>query len=215
MMLSEEEVNKIKEMYPSGTRIKLIRMADDYSVENGTLGTVNYVDDSGQIQMKWDNGSSLALIEGVDKFIIYKDNEVPFYDRLSKIKKIFSNYMKKNNYSIIENSNNILTAVNKTNDKFIPYFELCCWRYPESYNIHVNDRNGNFVIVGENVAIYSINIESNDAISDEQLYDKFEEMLIDIYIKYSKYSKDNRLDFVFNNLKQDRKEYEIEKNIKI
>lgn len=57
-------------MYPSGTRIKLNQMEDDYGVANGTYGTVDFVDDAGQIQMIWDNGRTLALIVGVDSFEI-------------------------------------------------------------------------------------------------------------------------------------------------
>jgi hypothetical protein len=58
-----------KEMYPKGTRIELIDMDDPYaSIESGTKGTVEFVDDIGQIHMKWDNGRTLALIPGEDSF---------------------------------------------------------------------------------------------------------------------------------------------------
>lgn len=66
----------IKEMYPEGTRIKLIHMDDPYApVPAGTKGTVEYVDDMGQIGMKWDNGRTLALIPEVDEFEIIKEVE--------------------------------------------------------------------------------------------------------------------------------------------
>lgn len=58
-----------KEMYPVGTRVELISMGNDPNpIEGGTRGTVNYVDDIGQIGMKWDNGRSLSLIPGEDSF---------------------------------------------------------------------------------------------------------------------------------------------------
>ena len=58
-----------KEMYPKGTRIELISMDDPFApVESGTKGTVEFVDDMGQIHMKWDNGRTLALIPGEDEF---------------------------------------------------------------------------------------------------------------------------------------------------
>lgn len=57
-------------MYPSGTRIKLNYMEDEHGVESGTYGTVDFVDDAGQIQMIWDNGRTLALIADVDSFEI-------------------------------------------------------------------------------------------------------------------------------------------------
>jgi len=55
-MFNEEKVNKIKNMYPIGTRIKLISMEDNYNVPSGTNGTIDLIDDEGQIHMKWDNG---------------------------------------------------------------------------------------------------------------------------------------------------------------
>ena len=55
--------------YPPGTRLELISMEDDpRPVPPGTRGTVQYVDDLGQIGVAWDNGSSLSLIPNVDCF---------------------------------------------------------------------------------------------------------------------------------------------------
>ena len=64
-------VASIKNKYPAGTRIKLIEMNDPWNpVEPGTEGTVEFVDDIGQIHMKWDNGRTLALVPGQDEFKI-------------------------------------------------------------------------------------------------------------------------------------------------
>ncbi|MBO5096474.1 MAG: DUF4314 domain-containing protein [Bacilli bacterium] len=68
IVLIEKEVERIKKMYPSGTRIKLNYMEDDYGVTSGTYGIVDFVDDAGQIQMVWDNGRTTALIVGIDSF---------------------------------------------------------------------------------------------------------------------------------------------------
>ena len=66
---TEKEIQRIKTIYPAGTRIVLISMDDPYTkLCNGDLGTVDGVDDAGQIMMKWDNGRSLSLIPGVDCF---------------------------------------------------------------------------------------------------------------------------------------------------
>ena len=54
--------------YPPGTRILLEHMADKFAVPNGTRGTVDHVDDAGQIHMKWDNGRTLALVPQIDSF---------------------------------------------------------------------------------------------------------------------------------------------------
>lgn len=74
MFLTRDEVNKIKERYPAGTRIRLNHMDDKHSVPEGTLGTVTTVDDQGQLHMKWDNGSSLALITNVDEFTVLQES---------------------------------------------------------------------------------------------------------------------------------------------
>ena len=67
-------VEAIKEMYPTGTRIELVCMNDPYApVPSGTKGTVEFVDDMGQIAMKWDNGRTLALIPEIDEFKIIEE----------------------------------------------------------------------------------------------------------------------------------------------
>ncbi len=58
-----------KALYPPGTRVLLHHMEDPYApVESGTRGTVQLVDDAGQLQMQWDNGRTLALVPGEDSF---------------------------------------------------------------------------------------------------------------------------------------------------
>jgi hypothetical protein len=67
--LSQKEIERIKEEYPAGTRIELIRMDDPYApLESGIRGTVEKVDDIGTLHMKWDNGRTLGVIPGEDSF---------------------------------------------------------------------------------------------------------------------------------------------------
>ena len=61
---TREQVEFLRQQYPAGTRITLHSMAPP----PGTKGTVSYVDDMGQIGVKWDTGSSLSLIPGEDSF---------------------------------------------------------------------------------------------------------------------------------------------------
>lgn len=65
---TREQVELIRRQYPVGTRIILNHMDDSQAPPPGTKGTVAYVDDIGQIGVKWDTGSSLSLIPGVDSF---------------------------------------------------------------------------------------------------------------------------------------------------
>ena len=65
----EKRVERIREQYPPGTRLQLEHMDDPYApVPPGTQGTVAFVDDAGQVHMEWDNGRTLAIIPGVDRF---------------------------------------------------------------------------------------------------------------------------------------------------
>ena len=61
-------MQKQVERYPKGTRLKLISMEDPHGVPMGTVGEVDFIDDAGQIHMKWETGSCLALIPEVDRF---------------------------------------------------------------------------------------------------------------------------------------------------
>ena len=67
-------VSTSKKFYKPGYRIELISMEDPAGLPPGSLGYVDFVDDAGQIHMKWDSGSSLALIQNVDKFKLIPDS---------------------------------------------------------------------------------------------------------------------------------------------
>lgn len=63
-----EEIKWLKKTYTQGTRLELLEMDDKQAPPVGTKGTVRGVDDMGNILMRWDNGSGLSLIYGVDNF---------------------------------------------------------------------------------------------------------------------------------------------------
>lgn len=55
-------------VYP-GDRVRVIAMPDDPApLEPGTEGTVQSINDYGQISVAWDNGRSLMLLADVDTF---------------------------------------------------------------------------------------------------------------------------------------------------
>ena len=73
---SRKKVLALRKQYDAGTIIELIDMRDEWSnLRPGDIGTVQYVDDAGQIQMRWRRGSRLALIPGVDSFKIVGHEE--------------------------------------------------------------------------------------------------------------------------------------------
>lgn len=60
-------VKMVKERYPAGCRVELVRMNDPYTrIPEGTQGTVISVDDIGTVHVDWDNGSSLGAAYGED-----------------------------------------------------------------------------------------------------------------------------------------------------
>lgn len=63
---SKEIVERIRKEYPVGTRVQLIQMDDMQAPPIGTKGTVQGVDDTASIMVKWDNGSGLNVVYGED-----------------------------------------------------------------------------------------------------------------------------------------------------
>ena len=51
---SKERIRALKEKYPKGTRVELVRMDDCQAPPIGTRGTVRGVDDAGSILVAWD-----------------------------------------------------------------------------------------------------------------------------------------------------------------
>ena len=52
-----------KSIFKAGTKIVLRNMVGEPQMPNGLMGTVEMVDDAGQIHVLWENGSTLALTE--------------------------------------------------------------------------------------------------------------------------------------------------------
>lgn len=69
MIHNQNLVKRMKEQYPSGTRIRLDHMSDPYApIAPGTEGKVDFVDDVGTLHCTFDNGRTLGVIPGEDSF---------------------------------------------------------------------------------------------------------------------------------------------------
>lgn len=64
--VNESTLERLRAEYPKDTRVELIQMDDVQAPPVGTQGTVFGVDSLGSILVKWDNGSTLNVVYGVD-----------------------------------------------------------------------------------------------------------------------------------------------------
>lgn len=61
-------VEKIKSVFKKSMRVELEEMVGESDMLKGLHGEIDFIDDAGHIHMKWDNGRTLSLIWGKDKF---------------------------------------------------------------------------------------------------------------------------------------------------
>jgi len=74
MIIRPDTLIALREQYPVGTRVRLVRMNDPYAkLQPGELGTVEFIDDIGTIFCTWENGSRLGVVHGVDQIMIVED----------------------------------------------------------------------------------------------------------------------------------------------
>ena len=83
--ISREELEALREKYPQGCRVELVKMDDPYrEMPPGLKGVVTGVDDSGSVHVDWQNGSSLAVIFGEDECRRIDEGEVTIGELLRR-----------------------------------------------------------------------------------------------------------------------------------
>ena len=65
--MTPEILANLRERFPQGTRVELLRMDDPQAPPIGTCGTVIGVDDTGSVMVRWDNSSGLHVVYGEDE----------------------------------------------------------------------------------------------------------------------------------------------------
>ncbi len=63
-------VERVRAEYPPGTKVELLSMEDAQAPPVGTIGEVLAVDDTASLIMRWQNGSGLNVLFGIDR--VYK-----------------------------------------------------------------------------------------------------------------------------------------------
>ena len=63
-----EVLKRIREEYPVGCTVEIIEMCDPYrDMPAGLRGMVTHIDDTGTVFVKWENGSSIGALHGIDR----------------------------------------------------------------------------------------------------------------------------------------------------
>ena len=64
---SKATIEQYRREYPVGSQLKLDSMPEIYAPPKGSRATVRGGDDAGNLLVRWDNGSGLNAVLGVDE----------------------------------------------------------------------------------------------------------------------------------------------------
>lgn len=68
-MMKKDDIERLRRQFPAGTVVELIEMVDDpQAPPPGARGMIEGIDGIGDLLVRWDTGSGLKLIPGVDRF---------------------------------------------------------------------------------------------------------------------------------------------------
>ena len=59
-----------------GDHIRLLSMDDPQAPPQGMEGVVESIDDLGTIHVRWDNGSHLGLVPGIDRWTVIRPEKL-------------------------------------------------------------------------------------------------------------------------------------------
>ena len=65
--ITQEQLEKLRSRFPTGAKVRLVRMDDTQAPPTGTVGEVLSVDDIGTVHVQWSTGSTLGAVYGEDK----------------------------------------------------------------------------------------------------------------------------------------------------
>lgn len=85
MFRTKAEIEHLKQIYPSGTKITMLHMCDDHPVPKGTHGVVDFVDDGGMIHMDWENGMPMAIDPSEDEFKVDLEKVIYVEKRMKNV----------------------------------------------------------------------------------------------------------------------------------
>lgn len=66
-MIDAKTLERLREDYPAGSKIRLLEMLDPQAPPVGTEGEVYGTDDTGSLLVRWSNGSSLNVLFDIDR----------------------------------------------------------------------------------------------------------------------------------------------------
>ena len=66
-VISPAALHAFRSQFTPGTRVELLRMEDIQAPPVGTKGTVIGIDDTSSLMVRWDNGSGLNVLYGIDR----------------------------------------------------------------------------------------------------------------------------------------------------
>ena len=83
---TDAEVERLRKEFPAGTRVELVRMDNEPNpdIHPGIRGTVEFIDDAGNIRVRWSYGGEVRVIYGVDECRKLTPEEIAEEERMAR-----------------------------------------------------------------------------------------------------------------------------------